>query len=474
MRVIFAFFVNTLCNFAIGLLVAKFLGPEEFGRFALALAIGVVLQTAVFDWIRLSSIRFYSARSRAERPELRATLDLTFGAIAAAVAVAAVGLMLSGVSFSLSSTLLGLAAALSIANGLFDYQTALVRARFDDHLYGRMILSKNLLALVVTAGGAYLFASAQTALIGVCISMAGSVLAARRDLHDPGAETRNARRAIAAECLRYSLPIIAANVLYNLIPLANRALVARWEGFSETGQFSLSFDLGTRVIAAIGTALDVLLFQIAVRADEKHGADEGQEQVARNMGLVFAVMAPTCAGVWLTLPSLEALVVPMEYRGPFEYYFSLLLAGFFAFGMINFAVNPVFQITKRTLPLIAAAGIACIADAALIVALPRNATSLAIAQSGSLLCGLAALMVFAGLSGARWPRGRDPALAAIAAGVMVAALAPLRRHDPGVVTLLTQAAAGVAIYGGFIALFDIAGLRGILLDFLKTLRAPRV
>ena len=44
MRVIVAFLVNTVCNFAIGLLVAKFLGPEEFGRFALAMAVGVVMQ----------------------------------------------------------------------------------------------------------------------------------------------------------------------------------------------------------------------------------------------------------------------------------------------------------------------------------------------------------------------------------------------------------------------------------------------
>src|SRR6476619_8052901 len=37
MRVLGAFLCNTLCNFGIGLIVAKFLGPAEYGRFALAL-----------------------------------------------------------------------------------------------------------------------------------------------------------------------------------------------------------------------------------------------------------------------------------------------------------------------------------------------------------------------------------------------------------------------------------------------------
>ncbi len=36
MRVLAAFFFNVSAIFAIGLLVAKFLGPAEYGRFALA------------------------------------------------------------------------------------------------------------------------------------------------------------------------------------------------------------------------------------------------------------------------------------------------------------------------------------------------------------------------------------------------------------------------------------------------------
>ena len=68
MKVLFAFFLNVLFNFAVGLVVAKFLGPEEYGRFALALATAVVVQTAFLDWLRLGATRFYSERSRGEDP----------------------------------------------------------------------------------------------------------------------------------------------------------------------------------------------------------------------------------------------------------------------------------------------------------------------------------------------------------------------------------------------------------------------
>ena len=39
MNVLLAFLANTIVNFVIGLTVAKFLGPEEYGRFALAFSI---------------------------------------------------------------------------------------------------------------------------------------------------------------------------------------------------------------------------------------------------------------------------------------------------------------------------------------------------------------------------------------------------------------------------------------------------
>ena len=75
MRVLAALLANALFNFLIGLIVARFLGPEEFGRFAVAVALGLTVQVALFDWIRLAALRFYSGETRRSEPEVRATLD---------------------------------------------------------------------------------------------------------------------------------------------------------------------------------------------------------------------------------------------------------------------------------------------------------------------------------------------------------------------------------------------------------------
>ncbi len=102
---------------------------------------------------------------------------------------------MSGIKVELSPTLLIMAGATSITSAFFDYRTALARARFHDGAYARTIIVKNILGLALTVGGAWWFASAQIALAGICLSVAGSLLSSWRLLQDAGASLRNSAGA---------------------------------------------------------------------------------------------------------------------------------------------------------------------------------------------------------------------------------------------------------------------------------------
>jgi O-antigen/teichoic acid export membrane protein len=469
MTVFLVSFCNILFNFAIGLLVAKFLGPEEYGRFALAYATAIFVQTGFFDWIRLGATRFYSERIRNEEPALRATLDFGFGIIAAGLAAGTCLLLFTGVSFTLSYGLIALALGVAVTNGLFDYHTALVRACFDDRLFARLALVKNGVAFALMGGGAFLFGSAKMTLIGTIVSLGGSVVTARAALRDPASKPRLARLSIAGSLMAYSLPIVGANLLYLAIPLANRSILAILDGFSETGQFSLAYDFGTKAIQAIGSALDIVLFQIAVDTHELHGPARGRQQIARNMTIVIAMILPACTGLWLTLPSIETLVVPEAFRGHFNVLLPLMLSGLFCMGMIQYAINPIFQIEKKTAPLIAAALAACAADPLLLLFLHLDdgASSLAIAQAGAMLIALIVLIMFASATWRQWPRPRDLAAVVFANALMGAIVLPMRGREPGLATLIEQAATGAAIYTFVVLGLDVAGLRGMVLARLR-------
>jgi len=469
MTVFLVSFCNILFNFAIGLLVAKFLGPEEYGRFALAYATAIFVQTGFFDWIRFGATRFYSARMRDEEPALRATLDVGFAIIAAGLAASASLLLFAGIRFTLSYGLIALALGAAAANGLFDYHTALVRARFDDRLFTRLVLVKNIVAFALMGGGAFLFGSAKMTLIGTIVSLTGSVVTARAAMRDPASQPRLARLSIARSLTAYSLPIVGANLLYLAIPLANRSILAILDGFSETGQFSLAYDFGTKAIQAIGSALDIVLFQIAVATHELHGPSQARRQIARNMTIVIAIVLPACTGLWLTLPSIEQLAVPEAFRGHFDLLLPLMMTGLFSMAMIQYAINPVFQIEKKTAPLIVAALAACAADPLLLLVLPRGggASNLAIAQAGAMLAALIVLISFASRAKRQWPRPRDLAVTVFANALMSAIVLPMRGQEPGLATLVEQISSGVSIYAVVVLGFDVAGLRGLTIARLR-------
>ena len=472
MSVVLTFLVNTLFNLLVGLIVAKFLGPSEYGKFALAIGVMGFVQSLTFEWIRQSGVRFYSERSRQEAPEIRATLDASFVAVAAGFSIVALAFALLGPNTALPRDLLALAFIAAISNGYFDLQTAMARARFADSLYMRLIVSKNVLAVVLTAGGAWATGSAKVALVAGILSLGGSTLLWRRQLGDE-APISLANRLLARKFAGYAWPIIAAMVLYQLIPLANRVLAAHLFGFAETGRFALAYDLGLRAVQAIGSALDVLLFQIAVRAHDIHGEERAKAQVASNMAIVFAILLPASIGIWAVLPSVEQLIVPEAFRGPFAHFLGLMLPGLFCVGMVQFAINPVFQIRQKTMPMVLAALAACIADPIFLALLPRgdDASSLAVAQSLAMAVGLVVLMVFAQASAPQWPRWRDLALTSAASAGMAALLIVLREWPPGILTLLAQIVAGGGFYLAFVLLFDIANLRSILLQKLAPLMA---
>lgn len=471
MKVVAAFLSNALFNFVIGLLLARFLGPADYGRFALAVAAAVMIQTVAFDWARLAATRFYSETVRTSNPALRATIDLTLALIVVLVLAVAGSLALVGFALPMPADYLVLAAGVAVLNGVFDYTTALVRARFDDALYLGLVTGKNVLSLLLTVGGAFWFGSARAALFGVILSMAGALMGAGRRLVDPNMSLRLADRRLAGTLFRYGLPVVLANLFYQTIPLVDRLIIAQRFGLAASGEFSFAYDIGLRVVAAVGSMLDVLLFQLAVRADEHHGTTHARRQVGLNIGVVVAVLAPACAGLWMVLPSFETLVVPAEFHGSFVRNLSLLMPGLFCYGFIFFALNPVFQIEKRTAPLVAVAIGASLINLVALATLPDTLDSFPVGQGIALVLAAVLLIAWGARSGPVWPPVKD--ILGVGTGTLaVAGAAQLasRTLPPGAVLLTVQMLAGLAVYAGVVLAFDLCGLRVLIFDMRK--RAP--
>lgn len=457
-----AFAANALSNFVVGLLAARFLGPSEFGRYAIAWAGAVLVNTVAFDWLRLSAVRFASERARAENPAVRATLEACFAAATALVAPLALAIAIVRLDLGLAPEVVAMAALTGVASGLFEFRTALARARFLDRVYARIVIAKNALGFVLTVGGALVFRSATMALAGTCLSVAGAMIGAGRGLDDGRMRLRQARRDQAARFAAYAAPFVLSSAALQLLPIANRVALGWMYGYAEAGQFSLANDIGTRMLFAVASAMDVMLFRLAVRAAESGDLGAARRQVADNAALVLAAILPIAAGLWAAAPSLEATIAPAAYRGPFSPTLVAALPGLACFATLMYAVGPTFQIIQRTQTMIAAGLAACLSEATAIAVAPSLVSSgvgVAWAQTGGLATALIVAILLAARQGATAPPLKDLGAVAAAAALMAAAVLPLRALPPGAATLALQVATGAAVYAAALVALDAAGAR---------------
>ncbi|MDB5557595.1 MAG: teichoic acid transporter, partial [Enterovirga sp.] len=170
----------------------------------------------------------------------------------------------------------------------------------------------------------------------------------------------------------------------------------------------------------------------------------------------------------------EALFVPAAFRGQVAPAMMLAVPTFAAYALVQYALNPWFQIRRRTGPVIGAALFALAVNVGLF-ALPArlDASGVALVQLAGFTAGLLATGALALILGASLP-WRDLVLSVLAAGLMGGILWPWRDALPPVPGLVCQALAGAALYGAAALAFDIAGARSLAAALARRIRPGRL
>jgi O-antigen/teichoic acid export membrane protein len=471
------FAANSALNFVLGLLIARFLGPEQFGLYALGAALLILISAFAIDWLKLSTIRFYSQDKRRAEPAIRASLDGLAALCTLALMAILLTAVVAGVDLRIPTAIAAAAVAAGATGGLFDYQQAVARAREDDAVYARMVIIKNGVALVLMVGGAWLTRDPVLVLVGSALSCLAALMVARRALSDAPLDLKAIDRRHVRAFAIYALPLVATNILLATIPLLNRAYMASGFGLAEAGYFSLAADIGFKAMATVGATIEIMLLPLAVRTMERAGMAAAHEQIGRNLIVVLACLLPLAAGTLAVLPAFEALLVPPAFQGHFSSYIWLLMPAFVALPLMQVGLNPVYLVSKRTMVSTASAAAAVAVNASILAIMlfapiPQpGPAGVALAMSAGFVVSMLIVGWGALRHSAMRPGLRD--LCWIAAGLiaMTATLWPWREMTPASLTLGLQVIAGGVIYGIVMIAGDVAGCRRSVVNCLRQRRA---
>jgi O-antigen/teichoic acid export membrane protein len=460
MIAVVAFAANALLNFALGLLIAWFLGPEAFGSFAIGATLMIILNAIFLEWIKLSTLRFYTHDAK-DRTDTRRSLDGLFTYSALAMGVVVLIAWVFGFNAQLPNALMAATVAAAIGGGLFDYMQGITRAKRDDAAYARLVLLKNILAFLLMVGGAYFFHSPVLVMLGLAVSSSLAVVAFWRRMSDGPLGWSVPERHQLNLFAKYAFPLIAANIFYASVPFLNRVLMAERFGLSEAGVFALASDIGFKVLVTTSAALEILMLPAVVAITESSGIVEARKAIARNMVIGLAVLLPLAAGLIIVMPAFEQLLVPPAFRGRFATYLIWLMPAFLALSLAQACFTPVFMIAKETRFAIVAGAIAVAINAAALFILKDSTTpqSIILAMAVGMGTGLLILAVTAVRRLSSPLAWGEIASVLFATMVMIGVLWPFRLTGPAWLNLPLMAICGMLLYSSVILLFNVAGSR---------------
>ena len=465
MVLVFTFILSAGLNFATGLLLAALLGPDTYGLYAVAATSAAVLATALFDWLRLSTTRFYGAASLSDRGSIRATLDAAYGTVAICLVGGAAVFAVVSPAVGLSRAFVAAVVLGSIANAAFDYATALARARFLNRAYAILVAGKGVLVTGCAAAVAWGLGNAQGVLAAQALATGLALLPTRALLGGHRSIRPSSEPGSIGRFARYGLPIVAANALLQGVTLLNRSATASMFGFAAAGQLALATDVSLRLFLAAGAALDVFLFQVAVRTEAEQGRVAAEHCLRRNMLIVAAVLVLLAVGFACTMPAFTALLVPVRFRAEFPALALTLLPGVVLMCFGQFALNPVFQLAHRTGPLIIGALVTLAVDCVGLLAVHDRAGVVGVAGVHALSLGIGCIVL--AIPAFARPTVR-PALSDIG-GIALAALAvvlvlwPVHTALPPTAVLACAAVLGPAAFGLVLFALDVGGIRPFML-----------
>jgi O-antigen/teichoic acid export membrane protein len=354
-----------------------------------------------------------------------------------------------------------------------------MRARFMQRDYAGLVVLKNVLTLIPMPLTAVWTGDVGTVLAAGCAGQFACLAVAVTRLADPGVRPALFDAARLRRFATYGMPLTMAGGLAMIQAYYNRGALADLAGYAEAGRFSLAYDIGIRLVAVTAMAMDVLLFQVAVRAEAEGGREAGLRQVARNLGTVVAVLAPVTAGYALVLHPFESVFIAKDFQGAYATYSLALLPGLAAWALIQFGLSPVFQITGRTLPMAGPNLLALAVNVGLGFVLPPRMGPIGFAWAFSLgmVAGLLSAAVLVRLRTRFEAPWRTLAAALACSAAMAIAVLGARQALPGFLAEGWSGVAGCAAIGGatYVGLalgLDLAGVRTFVLDRVRRRREP--
>ncbi|MDQ0206800.1 lipopolysaccharide biosynthesis protein [Alkalicoccobacillus murimartini] len=458
--------IPALVGFAAIAVYTRLLTEVEYGRYALVFAIAAMINAIVFEWLKVSLLRYYPMY-QGERPFLD-TVKLSFIALAGVSAIA--GLPLYFFIDGLGWVHVLLALILSWCQSWYQMNLNLIRSEFNPKLYGYLSFMRSVLALAF--GVLLILAGFEELGLLWGLVLAFVVTLAWPTYKKWGGAVRltSFKPAIIKEFAGYGVPLALTLLLGVVIHNSDRFIISAMIGVGANGTYSATYDLTEQTIFTLMLVINLAAFPLAVRTMEQKGESEALKQVKENTGLLLLIALPAMIGLIVLTPNVVGLMLGEGFREQALLIMPLIAVGAFLKGLKLYAVDIIFHLHKRTsvqvLPVFLAAVLNVVLTILLIpdFGLRGAAVATVVAYAAAILLSL----FFMNISIRDFPFPGKDFIKILCASTVMGIVLWFMRTESGLGWLLVQVLVGLILYVALIWMVNALGFRNLIINRLRS------
>jgi O-antigen/teichoic acid export membrane protein len=443
----------------------RILSPAEYGNYAFAMSIMLLVQSGLLSWVDMGAKRFFERAAQSGRVSAMC-VTLYLGLLICSVALlasCAIGLHLFQVPPSVAA-LFWLGTVTIIAKEASLVSKTLELAALSRSRYVLMECGESLIGVGFGVWLCWYYGfGADGILWGLTIgALVVVAFDARRIINRLRSGTFDLD--MQKQILLFSAPICISFFVELVMSSTDRVMVQFFLGSNELGIYAVAYSIAERAVSAVFMALGIASYPLVVRAMERGGAEAAIRQARQNVELLIAIALPAWGGFTVASGHIATVLAGPAYATRVSGLLPLAGAAVFMYSIRVHYFSHAQHLTSKTWSLLSASVPAVLINIAMnAVLLPE------LGLIGAVWARLTSYVVALGITlwlcrrQLRLPFpvwGAAKALVATLAMCGVLYMLNFPRNTVGLIELILV---GALFYGTFALLFDFGGLRSMLL-----------
>ena len=334
-----------LINFAILAIYTRLLSPDQYGNYAIVIALVGLINMLFFEWLHLGLLRYLPSKIVSKSVFL-STVFMVFIAITTVCVI--IGLIWYGGSPDMGERhLIFPGLALLLCTGLFNLNLQLKSAQLLPIHYGRLSAGKSIFSLLAGSGLVYYGFGAKGALYALAFGMMVSILLWTRNEWQ-GLHFNLFNKGLMRKLAIYGLPLSVNLAMAEIISSSDRFFLNWMHDEATTGLYAVGYDLASHLLGVLLMIINLAAYPLAVRAFEQQGQHAAKHQLRQNFILIIGIAFPAATGLAIFAPGITGVLIGEQFQHAAQTIVPWVALAALLAGLKSYYFDIAFQLGQNT------------------------------------------------------------------------------------------------------------------------------